>query len=44
METNESLSLKTFPKNYEDCFLEDYSVNESCLHHLYYKLQPANNT
>lgn len=44
METNESLSLETFPKSYEACFLENCAVREDCLHHLYFKLQPASNT
>ena len=44
METNESLSLETFPKRYEACFLENCAVREDCLHHLYFKLQPASNT
>ena len=44
METNESLSLETFPKRYEVCFLENCAVREDCLHHLYFKLQPVSNT
>ena len=44
MEINESLSLDTFPKRYEACFLENSAVKEDCLHHLYFKLQPASNT
>mgnify|MGYP001741076793 CR=1 FL=1 len=44
MEVNESLSLETFPKSYEACFLESCSVKENCLHHLYFKLQPSTNT
>lgn len=44
METNELLSLDTFPKSYEACFLESCSVKENCLHHLYFKLQPSTNT
>ena len=44
METNESLSLETFPKSYEACFLENCAVREDCPHHLYFKLQPASNT
>ncbi len=44
MNTNELLSLETFPKRYEACFLENCAVREDCLHHLYFKLQPASNT
>ena len=44
METNELLSLDTFPKSYEACFLESCSVKDNCLHHLYFKLQPSTNT
>lgn len=44
MDTNESLSLETFPKSYEACFLENCAVREDCLHHLYFKLQLASNT
>ena len=44
MEINESLSLETFPKSYEACFLENCAVRKDCLHHLYFKLQPASNT
>ena len=44
MEINESLSLETFPKSYEACFLESCSVKENGLHHLYFKLQPSTNT
>ena len=44
MNTNELLSLETFPKSYEACFLENCAVKEDCLHHLYFKLQPASNT
>ena len=44
MDINESLSLETFPKSYEACFLENCAVKEDCLHHLYFKLQPASNT
>ncbi len=44
MEINESLSLETFPKSYEACFLENCTVKEDSLHHLYFKLQPASNT
>ena len=33
METNELLSLETFPKRYEACFLENCAVKEDCLHH-----------
>jgi len=29
METNELLSLETFPKSYEACFLESCSVKEN---------------
>lgn len=29
METNELLSLETFSKSYEACFLESYSVKEN---------------
>ncbi len=35
MKTNELLSLETFPKRYEACFLENCAVREDCLHHLY---------
>ena len=38
------LGLDTFPKRYEACFLENCAVREDCLHHLYFKLQPASNT
>lgn len=44
METNELLSLDTFPKRYEACFFENCAVKEDCLHHLYFKLQPASKT
>lgn len=44
MEINDLLSLNAFPKGYEACFLEDCSLKETCLHHLYYSLQPVNNT
>ena len=44
METNELLSLETFPKSYEAYFLKSCSVKENCLHHLYFKLQPSTNT
>ena len=44
MNINELLSLETFPKRYEACFLENCTVKEDCLHHLYFKLQPASNT
>jgi len=44
MEINESMSLETFPKSYEACFLESCSVKENCLYHLYFKLQPSTNT
>lgn len=44
METNELLSLDTFPKSYEACFLGSCPVKENCLHHLYFKLQPSTNT
>jgi hypothetical protein len=44
MEINESLSLETFPKRYEACFLENSAVKEDFLHHLYFKLQSASNT
>ncbi len=44
METNELLSLDTFPKRNEACFLENCTVKEDSLHHLYFKLQPASNT
>lgn len=44
MEINESLSLETFPKSYEACFLENCAVREDCLHHLYFRLQPSSNT
>jgi len=44
MEINELLSLDTFPKRYEACFLENCAVKEDCLHHLYFKLQPVSNT
>lgn len=44
MEINESLSLETFPKSYEACFLESCSVKDNCLHHLYFKLQPSTHT
>ena len=37
METNELLSLETFPKRYEACFLENCAVRKDCLHHLYFK-------
>ena len=44
MEIVESLSSETFPKSYEACFLENCTVKEECLHHLYFKLQPSSNT
>lgn len=44
MEINDLLSLNAFPKGYEACFLEGCSLKETCLHHLYYSLQPVNNT
>lgn len=44
METNELLSLETFPKSYEAYFLKSCSVKDNCLHHLYFKLQPSTNT
>ena len=44
METNESLSLETFPKSYETCLLENCVVKEDSLHHLYFKLQLVPNT
>ena len=44
MEINDLLSLNAFPKGYEACFLENCSLKETCLHYLYYSLQPVNNT
>lgn len=44
MDINDFLSLDTFPKRYEACFLENCAVREDCLHHLYFKLQPVSNT
>ena len=44
MKINDLLSLNAFPKGYEACFLEECLVKESCLHNLYYKLQPVTNT
>ena len=44
MEINDLLSLNAFPKGYEACFLENCSLKETCLHYLYYSLQPVNTT
>ena len=44
MKINDLFSLNAFPKGYEACFLEECLVKESCLHNLYYKLQPVTNT
>ena len=44
MDIKDFLILDTFPKSYEACFLENCAVREDCLHHLYFKLQPASNT
>ena len=44
MDTNESLSLETFPKSYETCLLENCVMKEDSLHHLYFKLQLVSNT
>jgi len=35
MDINDFLSLETFPKCYEACFLENCAVKEDCLHHLF---------
>lgn len=43
MDINDFLSLDTFPKSYEACFLENCVVREDCLHHLYFKLRPTSN-
>ena len=43
MDINDFLSLDTFPKSYEACFLEKCAVREDCLHHLYFKLRPTSN-
>ena len=43
MDINDFLSLDTFPKSYEACFLENCAVREDCLHHLYFKLRPTSN-
>ena len=43
MDINDFLSLDTFPKSYEACFLENCTVREDCLHHLYFKLRPTSN-
>ena len=43
MDINDFLSLNTFPKSYEACFLENCAVREDCLHHLYFKLRPTSN-
>ena len=44
MKINKLLSLETFPKNYEACFLASCSLKENCLHHIYFRLQPSGNT
>ena len=44
MNISKLLSLETFSKSYEACFLESSSVKENCLYHLYFKLKSISNT